>query len=129
MKERGRKKQSKRCKGDHSPPPTSKQMPSQFPSNSYLPNTLPPPGSIFISERDVIWHLICLRSAEVSCPGCVLSPLLAYPQPAHRGKGAGEKEKTLTLCKCCLAIAKKPGAVSALVQSQIQYPAPRALRS
>lgn len=52
-----KRKQNKWCKGNYSPPPTSRPLPSQSPSNSHLGGQQPPPASsptpVFVAEHDI----------------------------------------------------------------------------
>lgn len=80
---RRERKEKKWCKGNNTPSPTSKTMPSQPVSNDQLGNQPPPlppsPTPVFIAEHDCIWHGRSLGAIHIPYPSCVPSQPLALP--------------------------------------------------
>ena len=87
---------SKANQGIHSPLPIGRQAFSHLQESGAPPcvmvtwedkchhskhSSLPP---ALYAEHDVIWCGIILQSVGVSCPGCVPSQLLVYPQPTTK---------------------------------------------
>ena len=103
-KERKKIKPNQWWKGNHSPPPMGRLMPSQFPSKRLL--TLLKPGLFSFCCRG--WHYMAWNISSVRLrhlPGCVPSQTLAYALIYSLG-GQWETEKALMLFKHCSAIAE-----------------------
>ena len=90
------------------PPPTSRSMPSQSPSNSYHPD------HHITSSRSFLLLSMLLSGIEHPCSQFgssvpAMSPPNFLPTPAYSlGGPEWGKEKALTLCKYCSATAKIP---------------------
>lgn len=93
-------KQKKWFRDNTSPPPTSRLLPSQSPSNDYLTKLV----SLRLAvEYDVTRYGISLQSVWFRCPGCVSSQF-THPQcTCFQDSG---KKKSLMLCNCCSTIVR-----------------------
>lgn len=90
------------CKGSHSPPPTSRPVPSQTPSNGYFGKT-PPPN--FIAERDVTCYGVSLGHLGSAILAVPPHNLLLTP-PACLLEARGRMMLALDAAQALSAIAK-----------------------
>lgn len=88
-----KKNKNRWCKGNHSPPPTSRLVPSQSPSNSYFGRNFLP------TTRFYCWVWWCWSCMSLLSPGAAvlaISPLSLFA--GVEGRAEWETEAALMLC-------------------------------
>lgn len=82
--------EKKKSKGNHSPPPTNRPMPSHCLTHSHLERQ----NRLFIAEHDITWYGISLWPMWVCCPGYGPTQFLDHLRLFTVGR-EWEKEKAL----------------------------------
>lgn len=102
-------KRKKRCKGDRSPPPTSRSMPSRSPSNGYFGH-IPHPNfpHVLCQERcHMVWYIIKKSIGHKMQMGCLRPCNLWMPEPG-----------LLTPFQCPAPVNRTPDVPSAVRKVQ-----------